>query len=147
MFFTHSRSSPALADLHDQVNALFDAFIGGSALQLSGWDQTSHPMVNIWENDDFAELELQAPGAAAKDIDVSVTGNQVQITIERNNQEKKDCHCHRKERTSGQSIRRFTLPWELDASQVQATLKDGILRLKLPRAAAGKPRKIKLLNA
>lgn len=139
--------SNSLDDLHEQVNALFDAFAGGPAYRLDGWDQTRYPAVNIWEDDNAAHIEVPVPGATPKDLDVSVTGNQVQISFERPLSEPKRSRRHRAERVTGKFIRRFTLPWEPDSQNVQANLTDGLLALQVPRAQSSKPRKIKLLNA
>ncbi|HRF91211.1 MAG TPA: Hsp20 family protein, partial [Desulfobacter postgatei] len=49
---------------------------------------------------------------------------------------------HRNERSSTTFSRSFTLPDEVDAEKVDATLKDGILYLTLPKSEAAKPRQI-----
>lgn len=147
MFNLNLQNSNALADLHEQVNALFDAVIGGPASRLDGWDQTRYPAVNIWEDDNAAHIEIPVPGATPKDLDVSVTGNQVRISFERTMDEPKRARRHRAERVTGKFIRRFTLPWEPDSQNVQASLKDGLLALQVPRAQSSRPRKIKLLHA
>ena len=49
---------------------------------------------------------------------------------------------HRNERSAATFSRSFTLPDEVDAQKVDATLKDGILYLTLPKSEAAKPRQI-----
>ena len=51
---------------------------------------------------------------------------------------------HRRERASGEFARTVRLPVEVDADQVQARLQDGVLLVTLPKAAAARPRRIKV---
>lgn len=54
----------------------------------------------------------------------------------------KDEHYHRVERTYGTFQRSFVLPTMVDQEKVQATFKDGVLELHLPKSEAAKPKRI-----
>jgi HSP20 family protein len=49
---------------------------------------------------------------------------------------------HKTERLNGTFSRSFTLPDDVDSARVEATLKDGVLYLTLPKSEAAKPRQI-----
>jgi HSP20 family protein len=51
---------------------------------------------------------------------------------------------HRQERNTGEFTRVVTLPVDVDADNVEAVLKDGVLNIRLPKAESAKPRKIAL---
>jgi HSP20 family protein len=51
---------------------------------------------------------------------------------------------NRIERDTSNFSRSFTLPYEVDANQVVATLKDGLLKMTLPKSEAAKPKQISI---
>ncbi len=82
-----------------------------------------------------------------EDLEVLVSGNEVTITGERKIREPESANWHRRERSQGRFSRTLTLPWEVDADKVQATLRDGVLSVRLPKAESAKPKKVKVLTA
>ena len=98
--------------------------------------------VAMWEDDDHIWVEAELPGVAEKDVDISVHNGMLCIRGEREPQE------GRRYLYNGLSYGRFervvTLPAAIDADDVQATLKDGVLRIDLPKSPEAKPRKIEL---
>ena len=106
-----------------------------------------YPALNTWEDVDNAYVEAELPGVAMDRIDVSVTGNDLSIGGERMIDEPPDVQWHRRERSSGTFARTITLPWEINADGVEATLQDGVLTVRLPKAESAKPRKVKVVTA
>jgi len=53
----------------------------------------------------------------------------------------------RQERTLGEFVRMLTLPCDVDADKVEAVLKDGVLTVQLPKAAAARPKRITVKTA
>ncbi len=102
------------------------------------------PAVNVWEEGEqlFAEAEL--PGTKKEDLEISVTGNELTIRGRRGSSVAEGTSFHRQERGVGEFSRSLRLPYDVDAEQVEATLRDGVLLLKLPKAASAKPRKIQV---
>ncbi len=93
--------------------------------------------VDVVENEKGYELKASMPGFKPEDIQVEI--NQEVVTVkgemkEEEHEEKRDNYVY-KERRSGSFFRQVRLPAPVDNSKVEATLKDGILVLDLPKAA------------
>jgi HSP20 family protein len=132
--------------LQNQINGLLDDFLTEPSPWVSSPEFRRYPAVNIWEQGDAAHLEAELPGVKMEDVELLVAGNQVRLSVQRNNAAETKAAWHRQERPSGNFTRSFTLPWELDADKVEAKLKLGVLSVTLPKAESAKPRKIKLLT-
>ena len=104
----------------------------------------SFPLLNVWEDGDnlFAEAEL--PGVKSDAIDISVVANELTIRGRRGNAQTEGVAYHRQERSAGEFNRVVRLPFEIDADKVDASLKEGVLLIRLPKADSAKPKKIKV---
>jgi len=103
------------------------------------------PAMNVWTNEEHAIVTAELPGVAEEDIDVSVTGSTLTLRGERKAAEGGEYH--RQEREEGSFVRTLDLPFQVNASQVEARLARGVLHIKLPRAEEDKPRKIAIQTA
>jgi len=106
-----------------------------------------YPALNTWEDGDNAWVEAELPGLGLEDIEVLVSGGEVTINGERKLGEPQGATWHRRERSHGRFSRTLTLPWDVDADKVHATLRDGVLTVQLPKAETAKPKKVKVLSA
>lgn len=105
--------------------------------------ERAFPPINLWVNEGEALLISELPGIDRKDIEISVEGKTLNITVERKPEAlKENERYHLKERWEGKVSRDFKLPFDVDAEKVKAELSKGILKVRLPRAEADKPRKI-----
>jgi HSP20 family protein len=104
----------------------------------------AYPALNVWEEGDTLHAEAELPGMGMEDVEVFVVGNELTIKGMRKHVEEKEKSFHRQERGSSSFSRVVTLPFEVDADKVQATLKDGVLHLCLPKAESARPRKIEV---
>ena len=102
------------------------------------------PTVNVWESGDELYAEAEVPGLKSDDIEISVIGNELTIKGRRGAGNPEGASYHRRERGVGEFTRLLRLPVEVDSDKVQAALRDGVLTLTLPKAAAAKPRKIQV---
>lgn len=98
------------------------------------------PRVNISETDKELRITAELPGVEQKDIDITLTGGDLVIKGEKKSEseEKKDDKgrsYHRAERSFGSFARRMALPFEVEAGKIDATFKDGVLTLVLPKPA------------
>ena len=101
------------------------------------------PLVNVSEDSNNYFVRAELPGVESEDLDVSVTGDGLSISGERKiPTEKKEAKYHRREREAGTFSRILSLPGPIDAGKVEATCRDGILTVVLPKTAAAKPRQI-----
>ena len=101
------------------------------------------PLVNLTEDKDNYYVRAELPGLAAKELDISVTGNNLSITGERKiPSEGENVKYHRREREAGRFSRIIGLPGEVGVDKVEANLTDGILTVTVPKAEAAKPKQI-----
>lgn len=101
----------------------------------------AEPMIrmDVTEADDSYTVRAEIPGVRKEDIQVSIDANTVSVSaeIKHEKEEKKDETVVRSERYYGQQMRRFSLGHEIDESKANATYKNGILELTLPKKAGG----------
>jgi len=103
----------------------------------------SFPLLNLWEDDDNLYAEAELPGVAADKLVVQVTeGNQLTVEGERQPAAEFKGDWLRQERGFGKFSRVVELPVAVDADKVEARFDKGVLALKLPKAAAARPRRI-----
>ena len=104
------------------------------------------PTVDIEESDDSYLIRADVPGVDKKDIDVCMEQGVLSITGEKQVEKDsgKGTKHHRRERYSGSFARRFTLPNTIKADKVDATYKDGVLSLTIPKAEESKPKAIEI---
>ena len=109
----------------------------------SAWIGTeAYPRTNLNDAGDNLEIVAEVPGVTKEDLQVQIQGNYLQINGSRNTDAPEGFKTHRSERSAGNFSRSFTLPYDVDATKVKATLKDGLLKLVLPKAESAKPRQI-----
>lgn len=106
-----------------------------------------HFAARVQEEGDHFVLTAQLPGLALEDLKVSVLEDTVTISGERKPQVPEGFTVRRQERKSGRFSRSFRFRVPLDAERVEATLKDGILSVTLPRLAAQEGRQIEIKRA
>src|SRR4051812_39604194 len=137
-----------LLRLQGNVNRLFQDFFDDSpAAGATRPYSRAYPPMNLWEDNDAAWIECELPGLGLDDLNVSVSANEVTIGGERRISEQNDASWHRRERPQGRFSRTLTVPWEIDADNVEAHLRDGVLTVKLIKAETAKPKKVKILGS
>jgi HSP20 family protein len=111
---------------------------------LPGRAARRYPLINLAEDRDHVYIEALAPGVDPATIDLSIMRNVMTISGEkrRHAEDIKPEAFHRSERAAGKFVRTIELPVEVDAHQVTAEYKHGILMVTLPKATAAKPKQI-----
>jgi HSP20 family protein len=104
------------------------------------------PRVDVIEHDQEVVVRAELPGVDKKDLDVSVTEDQLTIKGSTYREEKEEKgNYYRTEISHGVFARTLSLPAEIESANAKATFKDGILKLILPKKAeSSKRRAIKL---
>lgn len=101
------------------------------------------PRANIEESESAYLLAFDLPGVKKEDVKIDVHGRVFTLTGERKHETKKEeGGFKRYECVAGKFSRSFTLPEGVDASKVEATLADGVLRVVVPKSEVEKPRTI-----
>jgi HSP20 family protein len=103
------------------------------------------PLTDISENKDSYSLKLDLPGVDKKDVKISYSNGELQISGERKEEkEEKDSKYHRVERSFGKYYRSFRLPEKIKDDQIKAEFKNGSLNILIPKADEVKPKEIEI---
>jgi len=103
------------------------------------------PEFDLSETEENIVLKADIAGIDVKDLDINITDNVLVVKGERKEErnEKNECF-HKVERRFGTFTRSFALPGDVKADGIEATYKDGVLKLTIPKAEAVKPKKIEV---
>lgn len=145
---THSYLSPLWSGNQDPFRALrqdmdemFESWAKDLKLPETTWTRAEFwPRMNVSETDKDMLITAELPGIDPKDVEITLSGNQLLVKGEKKSEaeEKKDDKgraFHRVERSYGSFQRLMSLPYEVDPDKVQASFKDGVLTLNLPKPA------------
>ena len=130
--------------VRNRINSIFDDFFYPSRWadfhsSLTDWN----PIVDIYENDDQIVVKADLPGVEKKDIHVDVKNNVLTIRGERSfESESKKQNLYRRERALGKFERSLTLPSKVDTEKINASYKDGVLKVEIPKPEGQKPKQI-----
>lgn len=121
----------------DRLNHMFSNFYGEGFTR--GWV----PAVDIYEgNDHELVIKAELPDMKREDITVTFENSVLTLKGERKTEEIARERFQRLERFHGTFTRSFTLPATVDAANISATYKDGVLTVRLPQRAEAKPKQI-----
>ncbi|HHY39329.1 MAG TPA: Hsp20/alpha crystallin family protein [Clostridia bacterium] len=131
-----------LSVIRDEVNRLFEelgrfpketAFTAGM------------PAVDLWETDKDVMVTAELPGVDPDNVEINVTENTISISGETKIEEEvKERNFIRKERSYGKFSRSLSLPVPVKPDEAEASFKDGILEIRLPKAQQARVRSIKV---
>jgi HSP20 family protein len=126
------------------MNKMFDGVfhgIGNEDYTFSSWT----PAVDIAEHDDEYLVKVELPGVNKDEVKLTLENNILTIRGEKKQEkETKKENYHRVERNYGAFQRSFTLPVAVKSDKIDASYKDGILTVSLPKAEEAKPKQIEV---
>jgi HSP20 family protein len=97
----------------------------------------------MFDDDEKIVIKAELPGMKKNDFSVDVKDRVLTLSGERNyDNEVKEENYYRRERTYGKFKRAFHLPADVDADNIKAEFKDGVLRVEIPKPEAQKPKQI-----
>ncbi|RYF42673.1 MAG: Hsp20/alpha crystallin family protein [Comamonadaceae bacterium] len=105
------------------------------------------PPMDIFEDDAGITLLADLPGVARENLGVRVDGDTLMIEAQAGITGPQEMELVYGEAQLPGYRRQFTLSRELDAARIDAHLKDGVLRLTIPKAEAARPRRIEVRAA
>ena len=136
------RMFQAMDLFNSRFNGVFENY-QRPRLSAGTWGVTeSGPRTNMYDTGENLEIRVEVPGIKKEDLSVKLQGNYLEIRGTRKAENPEGYTTHRVERGETSFTRSFTLPSEVDASKVEASLKDGILTLVLGKAEPAKPKQI-----
>lgn len=123
---------------------LFNDFINTNRPFMSnreGW----HPAVDISEDDNGYKVAMELPGLVKEDVKISFKEDVLHVSGEKkyeNDEETKNYHHN--ERRYGKFERAFKIYSDVIEDKIEATFKDGVLNINLPKAEIAKPKEIEV---
>src|SRR5262249_5822238 len=131
-----------LSTLRSEINRLFEEPFSGLARASEFFDVWS-PALDVYEDKDNLIVKAELPGLKKDEIDISIHEGALHISGERKQEsEHKGGETYRSERFYGRFHRTVGLPKPVDAGKVNATYKDGVLTVTLPKSEEAKPKQI-----
>ncbi|WP_289020241.1 Hsp20/alpha crystallin family protein [Desulfobacter postgatei] len=103
------------------------------------------PAVDIYENEDEILIYADMPGVVKDDISVDIDNGTLSISGVRKLSVTGPVTYE--EFSNAKYVRNFSVPQTIDVEKVEAELKNGVLRLHLPKSEAAKPRQIEIKSA
>ncbi len=130
-----------LASFRDEINRLFDASPADESSFFSGWN----PSLDVYDEKDRFLVSIELPGMHKDEINLSYQDGVLTVSGERKHErEGKEGATFRSERAFGKFQRSVSLPASVDAAKINATYKDGVLQIDLPKAEEAKPKQIQV---
>lgn len=138
------RSLDRWANLRDEFNTLFDGPLwadNSRQTQLfNGWT----PALDLYQTNDDVVAVIELPGMRKEDIEISLHDGMLTISGERKDETAESEKNGRTERFVGKFRRSVSLPTRVDGNKVNASYRDGVLSITLPKADEVKPKQIKV---
>lgn len=141
---TRYRTAP-LRTLQEEVNRIFEnvfpsRFDEGDRPALSTvWT----PRMDLTETDGTYRLSMDLPGLSKEDVTLSIDDNRLVVSGERHEETKaKEHNVIRMERTFGSFYRSLPLPKSVNEDKINATFKNGVLTVEIPKVETNPPKKI-----
>ena len=107
----------------------------------TGVVERNWPFVDMSETEKEITITAEMPGVDKSDMDISISENMITIRGEKKQiEEKTGRSFYRVERSYGSFQRSFSLPCEIETEKVDATFKEGVLHIKLPKTAEAQER-------
>lgn len=132
--------------LHNEMNRLFDEVFRDFGMPMRAgalFGGSFHPTMDLSEHDDDYVIRAELPGMEQKDIDVSLADGVLTVSGEKKQEDNREENGHSHHESSwGQFQRRMLLPGAVKEDQIEASFKNGVLSIRLPKAEDSKARRI-----
>ena len=123
------------------LNDVFTARHPGREAAAQGWA----PPIEMFETEQGVTVRAELPNIDPKQIEVTVTNDTLTLRGEtRREEEHKGRTYHRREIRYGSFSRTLPLPTAVNSTEAQATYKDGVLEVMLPKPERVKPASVKV---
>ena len=123
---------------------LFDRFFDDwNVSSFIGGENELIPAFDITENDKEFIVTAELPGIDSKDVDITISDGILSVKGEKKHEkEDKGEDYHRVERRFGSFNRSFRIPGKVESDKIDASYKDGVLKVLLPKAEGTESKKI-----
>jgi HSP20 family protein len=127
--------------LRREIDRLFEDAFGRS-----GGANTWAPAVDVKEDAKDLTFAFELPGLRPEEVEITSENGVLTVRGEKREERKEgeEGRYHLVERSYGSFSRSFQLPQNVDEEQIDASFENGILRVRVPKAALPQPRKIQI---
>ena len=137
-----SRYMPEIKRVQDKMNQLIEDFMAEAPVRFS---DVMKPLADVKETDEEVIVTMDLPGMDKGDVEITVTEDALEVKAERKTEkEEKEEEFYKKERTFARFERSLKLPAEVKADDAKASLKDGVLEIRLPKVEVTARKKVKI---
>lgn len=127
------------------MDRLWDSFLEGAPRRRSEERGEWLPSLDVSETKNELVVKAEVPGMDPKQIDISLSDGVLTIKGEKKQEkEEKEANYHLVERSYGAFVRSVRLPKEVQSDKINASYKDGILKIALPKSEEAKKKEIKI---
>jgi len=140
------RDNYPLARMREEFESLFDRFFGNLPAAGEGWDFEHGWALDVDDSGKYVVVRAETPGFEAKDFDVEMSGNVLHIRAEQKHEEKKE-----EKEKGGYTERHYarferlvTLPEHIDRDKVEASYRNGVLEVRVPKTAEAQGKRIEV---
>lgn len=131
-----------LSNLRREMDRIWDSFFS-RGFELEPLPGEWVPSLDISETADSIEVKAELPGMDPKDIEISLSGDNLMIKGEKKQEKKeKSKNYHRVETRYGAFSRSISLPASVKSEDIKAVYKKGVLSISLPKKEEAKPKQI-----
>ena len=134
--------SRRFANMRQAMDRLLDEGLGEASQE----SRELQLAVDIQATDEAYLLTAFVPGLSAEEMDIEILNNTVTIRGEFKSTGKEEAKYLLCELPAGPFSRTITLPTSLDPARTEASMKNGILTLSIPKAEAHRPKSIKVVS-
>jgi HSP20 family protein len=134
--------------LRREMDRVFEDFFGPRGWGLQPCTEEWAPPLDVAETADKVVVKSEIPGMDPKEIDLSLTGDQLTIKGEKKSErEETKENYHVTERSYGSFARSVTLPAAVEADKIEARYEKGVLTITCPKKEVVKPKAIEIKSA
>ena len=135
-----------LRRMQREFDRMFNDFFPATRTLSSHSDKaTWAPRVDLSETENGYQIVVDLPGIPKKDISINFHEGVLSISGSRTNETKEEGkNFLRVERSSGEFNRSFNIPVAIQSDKIEASYKDGVLEVNVPKAEVAKPQKVKI---
>ena len=131
--------------LRRDMERLFSRYRSDFGSGLSPWEDDAGPSLDLSETEDTLFLRVDLPGVDPKDLEISISGDRLNLKGKRHEETVKDTgRYHTVERRFGSFSRSLKLPCKVKMDDIQATMKEGTLEIVMPKCGPEEPKGIKI---
>jgi HSP20 family protein len=128
-----------------EMDRLWDSFVDGTVERRAKEESVWLPSVDVSETKNDLVIKAELPGMDPKDIDITLSDGHLMIKGQKKHEkEEKDEDYHFVERSYGSFVRAVHLPKEVKHDKINASYKNGVLKIVLPKSEEAKTKEVKI---